>query len=123
MHSTWSQDRQNLMDRVKELVAKEEIPQARLVEFQRANPIPSDGQLQDLTAAEAEDFQDNWNESLSTWVGTQLADDGQRFASTESLLSVQGSDKESEQGSSQSEQSSSNSGSGTGLSTHVAVEA
>ena len=62
------------MDRVKELVAKGEISQARLVDFQPANPIPG-GQLQGLTETEAEDFQDNWNETLSTWVGSQLPDD------------------------------------------------
>ena len=111
------------MDRVKELVAKGEISQARLVDYQRANPIPSDGQLQGLTETEAEDFQDKWNESLSTWVGSQLAEDGQRFASTASLLSVPGSNVISDHSSSQGEQSSSNTGSGSGLSTQAAVQA
>ena len=121
--STWSQDRQTLMDRVKELVQKGEISQVRLADFQWANPIPGDGQLQSLTAIEAEEFQDNWNEVLSTWVGSQLADDRQRFASTESLLSVSASDAPSEHSSSHEEQSSSKTASASGL-THInAVQA
>ena len=121
--STWSQDRQTLMDRVQDLVNKGEISQARLADFQRANPIPGDGQLQCLTAVEAEEFQDNWNEVLSTWVGSQLADDGQRFASTESLLSVSASDAQSVHSSSHEEQSSSNTASASGLSHSHAVQA
>ena len=123
IHSTWSQDRQTLMDRVKELVAKREISKARLVDFQRADPIPGDGQLQGLTETEAEDFQDNWNETLSTWVGSQLADNGQRSASTVSLLSVSGSDAPSEHSSSHGEQSSSKTASSSGLTNQTTVQA
>ena len=120
--STWSQDRQTLMDRVQELVQKGEISQARLADFQRANPIPGDGKLQSLTAIEAEEFQDNWNEVLSTWVGSQLADDGQRFASTESLLSVSVSDAPSAH-SSHEEQSSVKTASASGITAINAVQA
>ena len=123
IHSTCTQDRQTLMDRVKVLVTKGEISQARLVDFQRANPIPGDGQLQGLTAIEAEDFQDNWNETLSTWVRSQLAEDRQHFASTESLLSVSVSDSDapSEHSSSHGEQSSSKTASTSGLTNQTTV--
>ena len=116
LFSTWSQDRQNLMDRVKDLVSKGEISQAAFVEFQRANPIPGDGQLKDLTAAEVEDFQDHWNESFTNWVSSQLEDEEQRFPAAESLQSVHSSDKSSDK-------SSPASVSDAGLSSHVAVEA
>ena len=111
------------MDRVKELVQKGEISQARLADFQRANPIPGDGKLQSLTAIKAEDLQDNWNEVLSTWVGSQLADDGQRFASTESLLSVSVSDAPSAHSSSHEEQSSIKTASASGITAINAVQA
>ena len=88
LNSTWSQDRQTLMDSVKDLVWKYEISLKAFVEFQNASPIPGDGQLQGHTAEEIEEIQDNWNEFFSTWVGSQSEDDGQRFPSSESLWSV-----------------------------------